>query len=886
MSKLLRRLGHLFRQSRFEAELDEELAFHREMKRQELALKGIHAPGAVERELGNLALFQDDSREVWIWRWLQSLAQDIRFAFRLFTRDRGFAVTAVLVLAIGIGMTNAVFTMVTALVYGRLSDADDRIMLVRTLTEQGRFGGVSRLDLEDWREGSRSFSGIAAHYTLPTMNVSDDTYVPESVGGTYLSVDAFRLLGVQPSLGRDFLPEDEQPQTVEAATTVIISHRLWQRRYGGDPAVLGRQIRANDRDATVIGVMPEGFSFPNDTQFWMPMARNLFDGTFGTSNRGGRIYNAFGRLADGVTEGQARADLELVGARVAEEHPETNKGVRPSIMRLSEVWTSWQRAYLVRLLGAVVFVLLIGCANVASLLLARSAYRAREMAFHLSLGATRWRLIRQLLVESVLLALVAGIAGMVISAVAVPFFEANVGKPYWVEWKTDGRVLSLLVATCLGTGLLFGLAPALLVSRANLNVLLKEGTRLGGGGAGARRWTVGLLVAECALTLTLLSGAGLMLRSFLLLYRDSQVINPAGLVTMQVTLQGQKYIRGGQEGRQAFFNGIQDGLAAAPEIEFSTLASSIPLRGAVNQWLIIDGRPKPAGEPPRVSYVIVGARYFETLGLPLLRGRRFTTLDGTPGHQSAIVNQRFVDMFFPDDDPIGSRIHLGNANIIIAPPPPLTIVGVSPTARQTSSQEQPDPVVYVPFQVDAGYSAELIIRPRVGTDLETVVTAVRREVAKVDRWVPVSNVMHLEDAIAEAGPAGGFQRRLILLLGIFAGIAVVLAAVGIYAVTAYTVAQRTQEIGLRMALGARASQVVGLFVRQAMRPLVLGVLFGLVGAFVAGRLLRTWLVKPATVDPATLSIVAVLLVVVGLIAAFYPSWRAARVDPSTALRMD
>src|SRR5688500_16192244 len=347
---------------------------------------------------------------------------------------------------------------------------------------------------------------------------------------------------------------------------------------------------------------------------------------------------------------------------------------------------------------------------------------------------------------------------------------------------------------------------------------------MGSGGAGVRRWTMGLLVAEFALTLTLLSGAGLMLRSFLLLYRDSQVIDPSGLVTKQVRLGGQKYIQG-PERRRAFYNGIQDALAAAPEIEASTLVSEIPLRGAAVQSLLIDGRPKPPGEPPRVSYIIVGARYFDTLGLRLLRGRSFTPLDGTPGHKSAIVNQRFVEMFFADENPIGRRIHLSNGNILVAPPPPLTIVGVSPTVRQISNQEQPDPVVYVPFQVDAGYWAQLIVRPR--TDLETVVTAVRREVSKLDPVVPVSNVMHLEDAIAEAGPAGGFHRRLILMLGIFAGVAVVLAAVGIYAVTAYTVAQRTQEIGLRMALGAPVSQVVGLFVGQAMRPLVLGVLLGL-----------------------------------------------------------
>jgi hypothetical protein len=308
MRKLLRRLGHVFRPRQCEAELDEELAFHHEMKRREFALKGIRASGAVDRALGNLTLVREESREVWIWRWLQTLAQDITFALRLFKRDRGFALTAVLVLAVGIGMTNAVFTMVTALIYGGVSKADDRIMVLGTQNEQGRFGGLSRLDLEDWREGSRSFSGIAAHYTMMNMNVTDDTYIPESVAGTYLSVNAFRLLGIEPILGRDFLPEDEH---TAAATTVILSYGIWQRRYAGDPAVLGRQIRADDRDATVIGVMPAGFSFPNITQFWLPMPLGLFDQAFGPSNRSGRIYGAFGRLADGVTEAQARAELDL-----------------------------------------------------------------------------------------------------------------------------------------------------------------------------------------------------------------------------------------------------------------------------------------------------------------------------------------------------------------------------------------------------------------------------------------------------------------------------------------------------------------------------------------------------------------------------------------------
>jgi putative ABC transport system permease protein len=882
MGRLLRRLGYLLRRPRFEAELDEELHFHAEMKQRELALQDIHAFGAVQRQLGNLTLAREESREVWIWPWLQSLVQDVRFALRLFRRDRGFAITAVLVLAVGIGMTNAVFTMVNAVLTGGVSDADAQIMILGTQNEHGQFTGVSRLDLEDWREGSRSFRGIAAVYTL-LMNVSDDTSVGESVDGTYLSIDAFRLLGIEPFLGRDFLSEDEaRAAPSPSAASVIISHRLWQRRYGGDPAVLGRHINANNREAIVIGVMPEGFSFPGQTQFWMAMAPTLFDAAFGPSPRNARTYQAFGRLADGVTEEQARADLESVAARAAASYPATNGGIRPRIERMSVAQSRGSRAYLVRLLGAVLFVLLIGCANIASLLLARSAYRAREMAFRLSLGATRWRLIRQLLVESVLLALVAGIVGLGVSLVALRFFDAYVFKPYWVEWRTDARVLSFLTATCVGTGLLFGLAPALQVSKANLNVLLKEGSRLGRGGAGARRWTTGLLVAEFALTLTLLSGVGLMLRSFLVLYWESRVIDPSGLVTMQVRVGGQTYFT--VPPRRAFFTGLQEALTAAPEVESATMASELPLRGGFYRALMIAGRPKLDGAPPGVTYIMVGARYFETLGLPLLRGRSFTPLDGTSGNQSAVVNQRFVDMFFRDEDPIGRLIHLSNANVISPPPPPLTIVGVSPTVRQVSSQEHPDPVVYVPLQVDAGAWARLILRPR--TDLETVVSAVRREVLKLDPDVPLSDIMHLEDALADSSQTGGFHRRQIQLLGLFAGIAVVLAAVGIYAVTAYTVARRTREIGLRMALGARASQVVGLFVRQAMRPLIFGVPFGLGGAFVTGRLLRTWLVKPASVDPVTLALVAVLLVLIGLTAAFYPSWRAARADPTAALRLD
>ena len=353
-------------------------------------------------------------------------------------------------------------------------------------------------------------------------------------------------------------------------------------------------------------------------------------------------------------------------------------------------------------------------------------------------------------------------------------------------------------------------------------------------------------------------------------------------MTLQVTVDGPKYVP--IDVRGAFFVRVQEALAAVPEFDSSTMASVLPLRGGYYTSLRIGGRPDPVGEPPGVTSITVGTRYFETLRLSLLRGRSFTPLDGTAGNLSAVVNQRFVDMFFPNEDPIGRLISLSSTFALQNSPAPLTIVGVSPTVRQISSQEQPDPVVYVPFPVNLGATASFILRPR--TDLATVVGVVRREVSRLDRDVPVSDSIPLEEALIDSPQTGGFQRRQILLLGVFAAMAVVLAAVGIYAVTAYTVAQRIPEIGLRMALGARTSQVVGLFVGQAMRPLALGVFVGLGGAFVAGRLLQSWLVKPAPVDPLTLVIVAVLLVLIGLTAAFYPSWRGARVDPSTALRIE
>jgi predicted permease len=826
-------------------------------------------------------LAKDCARDVWVWRWLQSVAQDARFAVRLLVKDPWFALVVVVVLGIGIALTNAMFTMLNAALFRGLPIDDARIVALSTRDALGRESGVSLPDFRDWQEATHAFAGTAAYFDI-AMNVSDADRAPELFSGPYISADVFRLLRITPILGRDFQPEDDR---AGAPGTVILGYSLWKNRYGGNPAVIGRTILVNDRPSVVIGVMPQGFKFPFQSDLWMPLG-SQFGAT--TPPRNARTHAAFGRLADGVTLPQARADLEAVADRLAQEHPDTNKSVRPVVVRFSERYTclmagcgSAIKRLFVTLMGAVSFVLLIACANVANLLLARSVHRSREMSLRVSLGATRSRLVRQLLVESMLLALLAGVLGLGLSVTAVRLMSDQMGAaPYWVRWTMDGRVFAFLTATSLATGLAFGVAPALHISRTNVNDTIKDSGRIGGGSVRVRRWTTGLMVAEVALTLMLLTGGGLLIRSFLALYRASFVIDASQLTTMGIRLSGRKYST--QESRRAFYDKVEERLGAIGQISSATIASNVPLSYGYIRFLSIEGRPTPAGDvPPTVTYITIGSRYFETLGLRMLRGRTFAPIDGTPGHEHAIVNERFVSMFFPNEDPIGRRIRLTNQNVIAATLPWVTIIGVSPTVRQMSTLSDPDPVAYLPFHGDAGYFAGLIVRDR--SEPGATTSLIREQLRALDPDLPLFGIMPLEQAMAGSR---AFHRSIGTLFGIFAIIALLLASVGLYAVTAYSVTQRTQEIGIRMALGAAAAQVTGSFVRRATVPLGVGLAVGLAGSVVLGRLLRTWLVQTDPLDPLTLLSVASLLLIVALGASFFPARRAARVDPIVALRCE
>jgi putative ABC transport system permease protein len=642
----------------------------------------------------------------------------------------------------------------------------------------------------------------------------------------------------------------------------------------------------NSRASMVIGVMPPDMKFPFNNDLWLPLSQ--LSPEVINAKRGVRNFQVIGRLAPGVTIAQADAELKPIVNRLAHDFPETNKDLRPALMTYNErVSNGPIRVVILSLMGAVGFVLLIACANVANLLLARSAQRSREIAVRVSLGASRWRIVRQLLVESIVLAIVSGILGLGLSVIGIRMFDATVGdpaigKPYWMTFTMDPLVVAFFVSVCIGTGMLFGLAPALHVSKTDVNEVIKEGGgRSGTGGMRARRWTGTLIVVEVVLTLVLLAGAGFMMRSFLALYRLDLGIETSHLLTMNVQLPARKFPTAEQ--RTAFYHRLDERLGALGVIRAGTIASAPPLGGGTSRQLAVAGRPAPAGErPPQVTMLVVGPRYFETLGVQLARGRPFADTDGTVGHEVAIVNQRFATMYFAGEDPLGKRVKLTTEAPASPEPAWITIVGVAPTIRQRSMNDiDPDAVMYLPYRAQSSSFMTLLVRTH--GDPGAMTSALREEVRALDPDLPLFAIRTLDESLTRARwPFRVFGS----MFGIFALIALVLSAVGLYAVTAYSVAQRTQEIGVRMALGAQPSQVRWLILRRAFVQLSVGLSVGLAGAFGVGALLKSLLVQTGSRDPITLGSIALLLVMVSIVASFVPARRATRLDPLVALRYE
>jgi predicted permease len=804
--------------------------------------------------------------------------QDLRFALRLFARDRRFAAAVTLALALGIGMNATVFTLVNAVLIRSLpfDDADRIIYAGERDTVSGRILGVSWLDLQDWRRAQKSFNGIAGWSPGATMTVSDDARPAGLYAGAYLSANGFEQLGERPIRGRSFLAGDDKPG---ASPVVLLGYDIWKSRYGLDPAIVGGMIRVNDVPATVVGIMREGMRFP-EADFWMPLAGLPGLEAQPRTQRFG--LQAFGRLATGVSREQALRDLSAIAARLAHELPATNANIGARVMTLQERVTGGPvQLVLLAAMGAVGFVLLVACANVANLLLARSARRAREIAVRAAIGATRGRIIRQLLVESLLLAAAGGALGWFLAIAGTRWFDAvtlDQGRPSFLQFTVDWRVYAFFAAVCLATGVIFGLAPALHLSKADINTVMKESVR--GGGRRARRWTSALVVAELTLTLVLLSSAGFMVHSFLTLYRLDLGVETAHLLTMSLSLPVRKYPT--PAARAAFAERLEDRLGAVSTIRGATLASHVPLGGGLPMRLTIEGRAAAADHPESVTRVAVGPRYFATLGLTLARGRAFTPADGAPGQDVAIVNQRFVSIYLAGEDPVGRRIRLLNDPPSGPPPAWATIVGVSPTVRQRNIREpDPDAVVYVPIRAADVPAMSLLIRTE--GEPSALTGALREEVRALDPDLPLFGVATMDARLAQARWA---YRVFGTMFATFAFIALVLSAVGLHAITAYSVAQRTHEIGVRMALGAEPRQVWWMFVRRSAVQVAIGLTLGMAGAVAVGRLLRTLLLQTSPNDPVTLASIAALFAIVTLAACYWPARRATRVNPIAALRCE
>ncbi|HVZ24226.1 MAG TPA: ABC transporter permease [Vicinamibacterales bacterium] len=814
---------------------------------------------------------------------MSDLFRDVRFAVRLLVKDRWFTAMAVIVLALGIGATNAVFTIVNAVLIRNLPlPRPEQIMFVGTRDTQGRTLGVSLRDFEDWKAASRTFAGLSFIFS-GSFNIGDEGLLPEQIPGCYVSANLFKTLGVSPVLGRDFAASEDTPG---APLVVLISDTVWKQRYGGDPAIVGKTIRLSTNPGTIIGVMPDGMHFPFNADVWVPIG--TMPAALQQQPRQARGYFAVGRLADGVTVDQARSEMQGIGQRLAALYPTTNRDVwpRPDPFLERVLGSQIQRLFW-SLLGAVGFVVLIACSNVANLLLARAARRSGEMSVRIAVGGSRWQIVRQLLVESVLLAFVAGGLGLLLSIVGIRWFAAeaqNVGVPYWMVFAMDWRTFSVLLVLCLATGVLFGLAPALHASKTNVHEMLKEGGRTGSGGGLVRRWTAGLIVVQVALTLVLLAGGGLLLRSFLTMYRMDIGIQTARLITSSMIIPARKYP--GWEDRTRFLQAIDDRFGSTAGIDVASTATSIPLGGGAARRIEVDGRAAvPGDRVPEVTMLSVGSRYFDVLGLPLLRGRAFTNADGEPGRLVAIVNQRLATIYFRDQDPIGRTIRLSQDTAGNQDADWLTVVGLVPNVRQRNNNQErePDPVAYLPHRENTGMARAATVLARTRTTPAQATRLLREAMMTIDPDQALANPLMMDDALAQ-------QRWLLrvftTMFGVFAAIALVLAAVGLYAVTAYAVTQHTRDIGVRMVLGARPLGVIWYFLRRSLVQLAIGAAAGLAAAVAVGRVLQSFLVQTSAHDPLTLGAIVALLAAVAMTACVVPAWRAARLDPLAAIRHD
>ena len=802
---------------------------------------------------------------------------DLHFAFRQLRRSPGFTAVAVITLALGIGANTMIFSLVNALVLRPLPFRDPERLVF--LSEGNLRRGTENMyipypDYLDWKGQNTVFEDIGLY--RETRFTLTGRAEPERLSGATITASLFSLLGVQPVVGRHFTSQEDQPG---AAPVALIGHGLWQRRFGGDSNLVGQTLTLHGRSHTVVGIMPPGFAFPEAAQLWTPLVIDNPE-----SQRMTHQYGGLARLKPGITIGQARTEMTEIARRIAEAHPQSHTDIGVGLGPL-RYW--WVREWSVRvwlLLGAVGFVLAIACANVANLLLARALSRRKEFAMRAALGATRWRTTRQLLMESLLLSVAAALVGLWLSLWGVNAVLAviPVDIPFWMQFTVDGRVLGFTLAVALVTSALFGLAPAWGAAQTDLNETLKENARSATGGRARPRLRRALVVAEVALAVVLLSGAGLMIASFLRVQQVNPGFNPDQVVVFDLSLPPEKYADANRQ--TAFYRSLREHLAAVPGVKAAAGISDLPLGDSTwaNVYTIEGQEATKPSEVPVGTVQVVTPGYFRALEIPLLAGRDFTDADIAGAPLTTIIDATLARRFFPTNDPLGHRIKLGYPD---SPGTWITIVGVAGEVKQYGLNQSHRPGFYLSHAAQFPFSfANLTMTLRTAVaDPGSVATALRHEVHQLDPDLPVFNLRTMQDVVSRSCWA---QRLLSWLFALFSALGITLAAVGIYAVMACNVAQRTHEIGVRMALGARRADVLKLVVRQGMGAVALGMIAGLGANFGVLRLLASQLYEVGPLDLPTYGGAALLILVVALAACYLPARRATRVDPMVALRSE
>ncbi len=869
------------RSERIHLEIDEELQFHLDMKTEENIGRGMTPEEArrdAEARFGNSLWIKEQGYEVRGGRWLATSWQDLRYGTRMLRKNPGFTAVALLILALGIGANTAIFSVVNTVLLRPLPYKDpDRLVMVEGHNPMRESQtSVSPGDFADWQTRNTVFDQLAAStdevYTLTGAGE------PEAIVGYHFAAGLFQVLGVNAELGRTFLPEEDRPGNDQS---VVLSHRLWRRRLGGDPKIVGRAITLNDKPYTVVGVMPPAFGEQQNVELWTPLAlepKSMSDHQF-------RFLHVVARLKRGVTLQQAQSEMSAIARDIERQHPDTNarQGVR--VVSLRQQYVGDVRQALLVMLGVVGLVLLIACANVANLLLARAAARQKEVAIRLALGASRLRLIRQFLTESTLLSSLGGALGLLLAHWSInpllalfPNHIENLSIPKVEAIHIDARVLGFTLLVALVAGVLFGLAAALQASHTDLNESLKETGRNSTIGVRGGRLRSLLVVSEVALTLALLIGAGLLIKSFVRLSRGDLGFNPKGVLTMYTFLSPSRY--GNRDRREAFVEGVLQRVGRLPGVQAVGAIDFLPLSGFQRTVAFnVEGRPLPApGEEIRADYRAVAKEYFRTMGIRLLQGRDFTERDRDGAPQVAIINESLAHhLFGANDRALGHRLNLGSE----AKPDWCEIVGIVSDVKSFGLDRQTHDEIYRPYAQSS--TPLMAFTVRTSSDPLSLANIVRNEIWSVDKDQPVDKVLSMGQLAAESL---ALRRVSMLFVGGLACLAVILAAIGVYGVTAYSVGQRTHEIGIRMALGAQERNVLVMVMKQGMRLALYGVGLGLLIAIALTRLLAGLLYGVSATDPWTFLAVALMLTSVVGLSCYLPARRATKVDPAIALRYE